>query len=232
MAPGGGYLQGPLDVFLAHDVGKIRQGPGHRRGGPGGLGPDGRVAGKVGHQLGDVFHRIDGDPLGQGGLRGVLGGDVQLADAQPGGAQGHGQDPRHRAQRAGEAQLSQKRRIGGQALQLLCRCQNAQQNGQVVHRALLPLARRGQVHGDAADGESGPAGLDGGPDPLPGFPHRRVRQAHHVEGGQSPGQEALHRHLVSADAAEAQGPYRYHHAPSHPFTKNTRVLRSLSKMAF
>ena len=55
--------------------------------------------------LGDVFHRIDGDPLGQGGLRGVLGRDKQLADAHPGGAQGHGQNPRHRAQRAGEAQL-------------------------------------------------------------------------------------------------------------------------------
>ena len=203
VAPGGGYLQGPLYVFLAHDVGKVRQGLGHRRGGPGGLGPDGRVTGKVGYQLGDVFHRIDGDPLGQGGLRGVLGRDKQLADAHPGGAQGHGQHPRHRTQRAGKAQLSQKRRVGGQGLQLLRCRQDAQQNGQVIHRPLLALARRGQVHGDAADGEFGPAGLDGGPDPLPGFPHRRVRQAHHVEGGQSPGQKALHRHLIAADAVES-----------------------------
>ena len=28
VAPGGGYLQGPLYVFLAHDVGKVRQGLG------------------------------------------------------------------------------------------------------------------------------------------------------------------------------------------------------------
>ena len=122
----------------------------------------------------------------------------------------------------------EQRRVGGQGLQLLRRRQDAQQNGQVIHRAFLALARRGQVHGDAADGEFGPAGLDGGPDPLPGFPHRRVRQAHHVEGGQSPGQKALHRHLIAADAVESQGPYRYHHDPSHPLTKNALVLRFLT----
>lgn len=70
------------------------------------------------------------------------------------------------AQGAGEAQLPQKGGVLRQRRQLLRGRQQPQQDGQIVDRPLLPLARRGQIHRDAADGEPGAAGLDRRPDPL------------------------------------------------------------------
>ena len=106
----------------------------------------------------------------------------------------------------------------GQGRYLLRRGQNAQQDGQVIHRALLPHPRRSQIDRDAADGELGPAVLHRRPNALPRLLHRRVRQAHHVEPRQSAGQKALHRHLIAGDARQAQRPYRHHHGQRPLYT--------------
>ena len=211
VSAGGGDLQRTLHVLLSHDLGEVR----HGQRLAGGLPPlrrrDERLAPEMRQQLGDIFHRIHGDTVGQRGLGGVPGRDIELADAAPGGAQGHGQHPRHRAQGAGEAQLPQKGGVLRQGRQLLRGRQQPQQDGQIVDRPLLPLVRRSQIHRNAADGEPGAAGLDRRPDPLTGFPHGGIRQAHHVEGREPSRQEALHRHLISADARQAQRAHRHHH---------------------
>ena len=173
---------------------------------------------QVGDELSHVRHTVHGQPVGQGSLGGVGLGHIQRIDAQPRRRQRHGQHARHRPQRAGEAQLAQKRRALGQGRYLLRRGQNAQQDGQVVHRALLPHPRRSQIDRDAADGELGPAVLHRRPNALPRLLHRRVRQAHHVEPRQSAGQKALHRHLIAGDARQAQRPYRHHHGQRPLYT--------------
>ena len=213
---GRGDLQRPLHVLLAHHVGKVGEG----RRGPGGL-PGacrlhGLLAPEMAHQLSHVPDAVDGEPLGQRGLGGVGLRHVQLPDAGPGGAQGHGQHARHGPQSAGEAQLAQEGGALRQLLQLLRCAEDAQQDGQVVESALLAEPGRGQVDGDAADGEFGAAVLDGGPDPLPGLPRGGVGQTHHVEGGQSAGEKALHADLVAADAAQAQRTHRHHHVSQLP----------------
>ena len=171
------------------------------------------ISGRMGH----VLHAVDGEAVGQRGLGGVLYRDVQRPDAQPGGAQRHGQHAGNGAQGAGETQLTQKGGVLRQRLQLLRCRQDAQQDGQVVQRALLADPGGGQIHGDAADGEFGAAVLHGGADTLPRFLDGGIRQAHHVKGGQSAGEEALHRHLVAADAGEAQRTHSDHHGQSSPF---------------
>ena len=171
----------------------------------------------MGDELRHVLHAVDGEPVGQRGFGGVLRRDVQRPDAQPGGAQRHGQHAGDGAQGAGEAQLTQKGGVLRQGLQLLRRGQNAQQDGQVVQRTLLADTGGGQIHGDAADGEFGAAVLHGGTDTLPRFLDGGVRQTHHVKGGQSAGEEALHRHLVAADAGEPQRTHSDHHGQPSPF---------------
>ena len=104
-----------------------------------------------------------------------------------------------------------------QGLQLLRRRKDTQQDGQVVQRTLLADTGGGQIHGDAADGELGAAVFHGGADTLPRFLDGGVRQTHHVKGGQPAGEEALHRHLVAADAGEPQRTHSDHHGQPSPF---------------
>ena len=217
VAAGGGDLQPALYVLLPHHVGKVRQGTGRGRRLPAGGGGHGCVAAEVGDELGHILHTVDGEAVGQRGLSGVLRRDVQGLDPQPGGAQRHGQHTGDGAQRAGEAQLAQKGGVLRQRLQLLRRRKDTQQDGQVVQRTLLADTGGSQIHGDAADGEFGAAVLHGGADALPGLLDGGVRQTHHVEGGQSAGEEALYRHLVAADAGKTQRTHSDHHGQPSPF---------------
>ena len=154
-------------------------------------------------------------PVGQGGLRGVVRGDEQAAYARPFGRQRHGQHPGHRAQPPVQGQLAHK---GGVPFtlqgELAPRAQNAHQNGQVVHRARLAPAGGGQVHGNAGDGEVKAAGFDCRAHPLPGLLHGGVGQAHHVEGGQAAGQGALGGHRIALHPVQPQGGYIAYHGRS------------------
>ena len=211
VAAGGGDLQGTLDVLLAHDIGEIRQGPVDGGGLPPGRGHDGVGSLQMGHQLAHILHTVDDQAVGQRGLGGVGGGDEELLHPLAGGEHGHGQHAGDGAHLAGEAQLTQEGGVLRQGADLARGGHNAQQDGQVVHRALLPDAGRGQIDGDAADGELGPAVFHRGTHPLTGLLHRRVRQTHHVKGGQTAGEHALHRYLIAADAGQAQRTHRGHH---------------------
>ena len=182
MTAGGGDLQRPLHVLLPHHVGKVRQ----RGTGRGGLPPErGRNSAlpfQVGHQLADILHAVDGNAVGQRSLGGVGGGDEQLLHPLTGGKHGHGQHAGDGTQRPRQAQLPQKGSVLRQCSHLAGGSHDAQQDGQVVHRALLPQTGRSQIHRDAADGELGPAVFHRGPHSLPRFLYRRVRQTHHVKG--------------------------------------------------
>ena len=165
----------------------------------------------MGEELPHVLHAVDGQSVGKGGLGTVVRRDVQRLEAQPCGGQRHGQHAGHGTQRAGEAQLPQKRRVPRQGADLLRRRQYPQQDGQVVDRALLPHPCGSQIHRNAADGELRPAVFHRRPDALAGFLHRRVRQPHHVKPRQPAGEKALHRHLVAGDTRQTQRAHRDHH---------------------
>ena len=79
------------------------------QGGAGRWAPPGEVGGQLLHRL----HWVDGEPLGQGGLRGVVGGDVQPLDARLLGGQSHGEHPHHRPQGCPTGRAPPQRRSGG-----------------------------------------------------------------------------------------------------------------------
>ena len=137
---------------------------------------------EVGHQRLHICHTVDGEAICQRGLGGVGSGDIQFFDSVAGGEHGHRQHAHHRPQFTGEAQFPQKCRVFRQVAQLLRRRQQAQKDGQVVHRALLADTGRGEVYGDMTDRELSPAVFDGGADTLAGLLHRRVGQTHHIKG--------------------------------------------------
>ena len=211
VAAGGGDLQRPLHIFLTHHVREVGKRLAIRLRRPRRGGGEGGTAGKMGRKRAYVRHAVDGEPARQRGLGGVFRRDEQRPDAGRPGAEGHGQHARHRAHRPGQGQLTQKGGVRRRRRQLSGGGKHAHQNGQVVHGAHLFLPGRGQVHGDAADGELGPAVFHRRPHPLPGLPHGRVRQSHDVKSRQAAGEEALGADGIPADAGKSQGPNAHHH---------------------
>ena len=204
MAAGRGDLQRALHVLLALHVRKVRDGDLHRvqiRG----LGrAEALLPAQMTHQLHHVFHRVDGQALGKGGLAGVFRRDIELFDPRLFRRQRHGQRPGHGPQLAGQRELAQKGRIFSRLPDLLRGGQIGHQDGQIVERAgFLPVRRR-QVHGDAAGVKAEAVVADRGAHPFPGFLDRRVRQAHDVKGGHAVGDVELHRDGKAADAAHAE----------------------------
>ena len=198
---GGGDLQRPLRVFLSHDIREVRAAVLIARlRFPHGSGGEGRFAPQMGNKLLHGLHSVNGHTPGQSCLGGVFRRHIELVYTRPLRGHGHGQHAVYGPQPACEAQFPHKSRVRRQGGNFFRRRQNTQQDGQIVHRALLASARRGQIHGDAADGVLGTAVFHRCPHPLPGLLHRRVRQTHDVKGGQTTGEKALHADLVSADA--------------------------------
>ena len=107
MPAGGGDLQSPLGVLLAHDIPEVREGGEVLRLRlPGGGGGKGRLAPEVGEELRDVPGPVDREALGQGRLGGVLRRDVEGTDAGLPGGESHGQDAGDAPEGAGEGELA------------------------------------------------------------------------------------------------------------------------------
>ena len=196
-----GDLQGPFGVFLPHHVPQVRAGGLVRLRRPRRGGGETRLPPQVARQSLHVRHTVDCEPFRQRGLGGIFRRDIQLLHAGVPGRQGHGQHAGDAPQRPGEGQLPDERRLFRGRRQLPARGQQPHKYGQIVDRARLFLPGGGQVHGDPADGELGPAVLHRRPYPLPGLPHGGVRQAHDVKGGQAAGEKTLGADLISRDAA-------------------------------
>ncbi len=212
-----GNLQRPFYILLPHHIGKIRSFlacGGFRQ--PDRGGSKRFRSPQMLHQLGHMLHRIYRQPLGQRSLCCVLSRHEQLPDAQPPCRQCHGQHTRHRTQSACQAHLTDEGCIRRQLADFLGCRQNAQQNGQVIQCAFLPLSRRGQIHRNAADRESDPAVFHSRPHALTGFPHGGIRQPYNLKSGQPAGEKTLHTDLISADARQPQRTHGYHHK-STPF---------------
>ena len=212
MPAGGGDLQSPLGALLALDFGEVGtlqvsggRDPGRSRG-------DGRFPPQVGGQFPDGADRVDLQPVGQGGFRGVVGGDKEPGDAGAAGGQGHGEHAAYRPELAGQGQLPQKSRVlHAPEGQLPAGGQNTHQDGQVINRAVFPPVGGGQVHRDAGNRKIKAAGLDGGAHPFPGLFHGGVGQAHHIKGRQTAGQGALGADRIAGHAVQTQRLYRADH---------------------
>ena len=83
------------------------------------------------------------------------------------------------------ANSPQKGTVIQRKLQFAGGAQHSQQDGQVVHRALLPPVGGGQIDGDAGEGEAETGIADGGADPLLGLLDGGIRQTHQIKGGQT-----------------------------------------------
>lgn len=211
------HFQRPLHVLLAHHIGKIR---------PLGRGAHILIGLGLGqlplppqklHQLPHMAAGHHLEPVGHRRLGPVARGQEDPAGPLVLGRQRHGQHACAGPQCAIQAQLAQKA-IGGLGGRDLPRSrQNAQQDGQVVHRPLFFQIGRGQVYRDAAQREIETAVAGRRPHPVPGFFHRSVGQPHDLKGGQPVGQIALTQHRHALNAPQPCGQHFCHHT-IHPFS--------------
>lgn len=185
---------------------------------PGRGGGDGLLPGEMPGQLGHVPQGIDRRDPGPGWPRRRFppGGraGVYPAGEPPWPWEAH----RLRPQPPGEAQLPYEGRVGRKGRQLLRGSQDAQKDGQVVDRPLLALGGRGQVHGNAADGVLGPQFFTRRPNPLRASFTAVSGSPTISKAGQAAGEEALHAHLISAEAAQAQRAHGNDHV-AHSFQR-------------
>ena len=183
----GGDLQRALDVLLPHDVGKVGAGLVRLYGLPSRMGRELLFALQMLHKGHDVRHAVDGHAVGQRRLGSVRRGNVKRFDARARRGHRHGQNAVHRAQRSGERKLADKGGVLRGRPDLLCAGKDAQQDRQVIERALLFQARRREVHRDAGDGKLHAAVFHRRAHALARFLDRRVAEADDIERRQPAG---------------------------------------------
>ena len=228
----GGDLQRALGVFLAHDLLEVRDLAAEVGALPPGLGHDGRTAAQMGDELGHAVDRDHGQTLGQGGLLGVLNGNVEGPDPRPDRSDRHRQNAGDGSELPLQAELAQEGAVVVREGDLLLRGQNAEQNGQVVERAGLFRVGGGKVHGDAAGRELEAGGLDRCANALARLLDRGVGQAHDLEVRQAVGDKALHGNRIALDAVDAHGFEMANQAASLPFTYIVAQSAKNSKSGF
>ena len=118
MAPGGGHHHGPAGHILSQHIGKVGAGvrAAVRHKGDGLGGRDERLAFQRLHHLGDRLGGVNAHPgaaAGLGGLRSIVGGQIEGLHPGLGGGQGHGQHPGHGPQGTVQGHLPQKGGAGG-----------------------------------------------------------------------------------------------------------------------
>ncbi len=207
VAAGGGDLRGPFRRGLALDIGEI---PGI--GGLLGHEDDGGLLRHVPfapqelHQLLQIVHGKDPDPLHAGGLGGVLPGHEEHVLPRLTGGDDHGQHPVDPPDVAVEGQFPEIHRPHeGRLLQDPLGGQERESDGQIIDAALLAHVRRGQAHRHVAvAGKVVARVLHGGPDPLLGLLHGGVGQAHRLIGVDPAGDVGFHLHGEAVEAAEAE----------------------------
>ena len=140
---------------------------------------DRRVALEPQRGLAKVAHGDDVEPLHHGRLGGVLGGHDHGVEPHGMGAHGDGQGALDRADRPGQRELAHHHdAVETARFRLLRGGEDAQRNGKVEGRPLLPDVRRGEVYHHPSQ-----RGMEGGVGQrahhaVRGFLHRRVWQAH------------------------------------------------------
>ena len=217
VAAGRGDLQGAARLPLPDDFGEVRgvgagvflhqDVEGHRL-----HGLDELLAPQVREKFLHRVDRINVHRVADGGrfLR-VPGRDEGLLHPLLPGADEHGEhatDPAHIAPEGQFAKEHRGRQLVELALEgllsgddLVVGEHHGREDGQVVDGSLLAEVRRGQVHGDAADGELEPAVSHRGAHPFLRLRHRRIWQADEVEPGQAARQVHFDRHELRGQTA-------------------------------
>ena len=230
VAAAGSDLQCALGLGLPLYIGKIQR---LWRGGVPILGHGRRElqhAPQIGKQLGDIPNAIHLQPLNNRALPGVFRRDKQPLKPSLPGLVGHGQHAPNGPQLPREGKLPQEDGVLRVARKLPGGFEQRDQQGQVVDGALFLLVGRGQVHGDAADGKVKAAVLQGRAHPVPGFLHRRVRQAHQLEGGQPLREVRFHFYRKCLHAIKAHAVYFRHHPHTPSFLGNAGfIIRQLCR---
>ena len=208
VSAGSGNDHGPPRQRLAQYVRKIRHlCPGFCRikGDSGGRG-QGRDSLQRIHYLTGCMGGVDRHSIGAGlgSFRGVLGGDIQGADAAFGSGQSHGQNAGYRPQGAVQRQLAQKGSIRRDGLQLAAGNKKRKQQGQIIHRAGLADIGRGQIDGDAPVRELEPQILDGGTHAVCTFAHSGIRQAYDGKCRQTAGDIGFYRYGKAVQALQTK----------------------------
>ena len=183
MVSGHGDLDGAAQGVLALDLGEVGggvavQGRHFPPGLGGGKGGQGDVADQETEGLVKGFDPFHLDALDERGLLRRTGGQQVRAPAQSAGEAGDGEGAFHRTGGAGEAEFAGDEAFGHfLRLQLLGGGQNAEGDGQVVERTLLPQVTRRQIDGRAGAGGAEAAVFQRGLDAVGGFLDGGIGQA-------------------------------------------------------
>ncbi len=178
MRASSGDLQSPLDVLLALDVAQVDGG--WRFGVQVDLvavNLELDVAVEMRHQICQILNGDDSQAGDEGGLAGVRFGEKEGGDLFLARHRRHGEHAADVAGAAVEGEFADQQRavqrIGGY---LLGGGQDAHGDGQVIDGAGLADVGGRQVDGQSLAGKVEAAVDDGGPHPLAGFLHGRVRE--------------------------------------------------------
>ena len=164
---------------------------------------DGLFALQMPGKLGHVAHGIYCKSFANTGLRRVLRGNKQFPASCRISGHRHGKNPRCRTKPPLQTQFPDKTGCLRRLRELSGSAQNADQNGKVIDRSFFSQIARSQIDGNPPLWKCKAAVFDGGAHSVPGFPHRRVRQTHHVKLRKSAAEIALAKHLLSLDSHDA-----------------------------
>ena len=215
-------LQRPLHALLSHHVSHIQALRIAALIYIGRLRCDRFFSGKMSDQLRHIPHRVYFHPGNHCRLTSVVRRHKDGLGPTVPGCNGHGQHAAGRTYLPCQRQLTHKTSLRLHLIrqfQLLAGHQNAQQNGQVIHRAFLSQLTGCQIHRNAPHGKFKAAIFQGRMHPLPGFLYRRIGQTYHIKPRQSAVQVALAYHLLPVNSYNATGSDPcYHAASSFGFT--------------
>ena len=161
-----------------------------------GAGEEGSVSPQVAHQSSHVGHTVDGEPLRQRGLGGVLRRDEQLPHAGLPGRRAMGSTPvTPRSAPVRDSSPMKAASAGGGGSSPPAESSPTKMGRSYTVPAFFwPAGARFTVI--RLTGNFAPAVFHRRPDPLPGFPHGGVRQTYDVKGGKPAGEKAFRAHLI------------------------------------
>ena len=216
----GGDLQRAARLALAAHIGHVGPQPDAVFVIPIGLGGRQRFrAAQMQHHVLGAAGGVDGQPRRHGGFGGVFRRQEQFLHALLHGGQRHGKHAGHGAQRAVQPQFPQKSALRAGGGQLALGGQDADEYGQVIHRAGLAYVGRGQVDGDAAGRPLVMQVFHRAAHPLAALFHSGIRQPHQVELRQPAGKIRLHLYQIPGQPRDAQARHLCKHVPSSHFVR-------------
>ena len=159
----------------------------------------------------EIWDRVDLQSLHHRPFGSVLRGDIKTPESRFLGRNRHGKCAADGAHFPGKGEFPQKHAVFQPGVQLAGGAQQGDQDWKVIECTFFALVRRGEIHGDPADGKLKPHVFQRRPDTVPRFTYRGVRQSHHLEGGEAPREIRFYLDHKGVQPIQPHTVYFFHH---------------------